>query len=243
MWLLLQTTFPTRDTAKKQRTEECLGADPFPTLEKGNTAALAQVGDVAECGTRSHCSTSQLLQHEHVKLSRWCQQMYPLSRRGTNPLQLRAFIWLSAQGAGWLLGEHQPQLGSTQGGRITYLLHLDMKMDLRQQQPDPFVSTAALAAAEIQHLSSRLPWLWSNELPWDTQRLKCKQSSRVVADKSLNSKPALQICDGDTSYLFFPSAWPTWQYFPVDLPVIIDFSTRQNYFQSMQTWEKGKKSQ
>lgn len=51
-----------------------LGADPFPSLEKGSTAALAHVGDVAECGTRSHCSTSLLLQHKHVKLSMWCQQ-------------------------------------------------------------------------------------------------------------------------------------------------------------------------
>lgn len=116
-----------------------------------------------------------------------------------------------------------------------------MKVDLQQQLPAPFVSTTALAVAEIQHTNSRLPWLWSSELTWDTQRLKCKQSSGVVADKSINSKPAPQVCEGGTIYLVFPLAWPAWQYFPVDFPVITDFSTRQNNFQNMQTWA-GKKN-
>lgn len=72
-----------------------------------------------------------------------------------------------------------------------------------------FLSTTALAVVEIQHASSSLPRLWCSELFCNTQRLKCKQSSRVVADKSINSKPALQVCKGDINYLVFPSAWPT----------------------------------
>ena len=44
----------------KQSTEESLGADHFPNLEKGNAAALALAGDVVECCTRSHYSTLNL---------------------------------------------------------------------------------------------------------------------------------------------------------------------------------------
>lgn len=156
MWLLLQSTFPTRNTAKKQR--RVFGSRSFPQSGQGQCCSSSTCGG---CGRMGYQIPLLHLPASPTQACQALQEMstntYPLSRWGTNPLQFRAFLCLSAQGVGWLLGEHQPGFGSTQGSRVAYLLHLDMKTDLQQQLPNPFVPTTALAVAEIQHTSSNYP--------------------------------------------------------------------------------------
>lgn len=60
MCLLLQSTFPARDTTKQTEHRRGFWSRSSLQSEESTAASLAHAGTVVDCGTRPHCSTLNL---------------------------------------------------------------------------------------------------------------------------------------------------------------------------------------
>lgn len=117
MWLLLQTTSPPETLPRNRKQKSVWEQILFPVWKRailwhvwGMWHQILQLQPPYFSNTNTQAL--QLISANTYSLSRW----------GTDPLQFRTFFCLSVRGVGWLLAEHQPKFGSTQGSRVTYLL-------------------------------------------------------------------------------------------------------------------------